>query len=146
MSENFKEVLCPDYYEILTNPNSKVIINDFRFISGILTLVDDKYVAYQAELKKAIIKEEMSFNLDVNVGTKLYNELLKLMEIKKEKLKKDLIVSAHLSNISKKTTIRTAVIFYQNLKTSISQQLDIAFSLITSRLRTFYLRDTNNAS
>lgn len=141
MVENFKEVLSPDYYAILTDPNSNVIVNDIRFIKGVLIIIDNKYEAFKIDLKKAIVKEQTYKGLDKKIGDDLYSELVKQAEAQKEQLKKDIIVSGHMANISNKTTIRTAVIFYNNLKSTVAQQLELAFSLIISRLRTFYLRD-----
>jgi len=144
MNNQEREVLSPDYYEILTNPNSNVVVNDIRFINSVLLVIDSKYEEYKTSLKRAIVNEQAYRGLDPKIGTELYNELLSLMEEKKEILKKDIIVSGHLSNISNKTNIRTAVFFYNNLKSSVAQQLDLAYSLIVSRLRNFYLRDIND--
>lgn len=141
MTEEKKEVLSPDYYEILTNPSSNVLINDIRFINSVLITIDNKYEEYKTALKRAITNEQAYRGLDPKIGTELYNKLLLIMENKKEILKKDIIVSGHLSNISKKTNIRTAVYFYNNLKTTVEQQLDIAYSLMVTRLRTFYSRN-----
>lgn len=144
MQNKKEEVLSPDYYAILTDPNTNVIINDIRFIQGVLTVIDNKYITFVENLKKAIVKEQAFNNLDKVLGDQLYRELIATAEKQKEKLKKDIIVSGHLANISNKTTIRTAVLFYRDLRTTVSQQLDLAFSLIISRLRTLYLKDMNN--
>lgn len=141
MTENFKEVLSPDYYAVLTDPNSQVIVNDIRFTKNILLVIDNKYEAFKIELKKAIVKEQVYNGLNKEVGDGLYAKLIESAEIQKEKLKKDIIVSGHLANISKKTTVRTATLFYNNLKSTVAQQLELAFSLIISRLKSFYLRD-----
>lgn len=146
MTENFKEVLSPDYYAIISDPNSNVIVNDIRFTRSILLVIDSKYNAFQIELRKAIVKEQAYNGLNKEIGDELYNKLIESAELQKEKLKKDIIVSGHLANISNKTTIRTATIFYNSLKSTVSQQLELAFSLIISRLKSFYLRDINNAS
>lgn len=145
MTENFKEVLSPDYYAIISDPNSGVIVNDIRFTRSILLVIDSKYNAFQTELKKAIVKEQAYNGLNKDIGDELYSKLIESAELQKEKLKKDIIVSGHLANISNKTTVRTATIFYNNLKSTVAQQLELAFSLIISRLKSFYLRDINNA-
>lgn len=141
MTENFKEVLSPDYYAVLTDPNSKIIVNDIRFTKNVLLVIDNKYEAFKIELKKAIVKEQAYNGLNKEVGDALYTKLIASAELQKEKLKKDIIVSGHLANISNKTTVRTAVLFYNNLKSTVAQQLELAFSLIISRLKSFYLRD-----
>lgn len=141
MTENFKEVLSPDYYAVLTDPNSKIIVNDIRFTKNVLLVIDNKYEAFKIELKKAIVKEQVHNALNKEVGDALYTKLIASAELQKEKLKKDIIVSGHLANISNKTTVRTAVLFYNNLKSTVAQQLELAFSLIISRLKSFYLRD-----
>lgn len=141
MTQEYKEVLSPDFYEILTNPESKVIINDIRFINPVLLSIDNKYEEYKIELRRAISNEQEYRGLDPAIGSELYSKLLVIMEQKKETLKKDIIVSGHLSNISKKTNIRTAVMFYRNLRFSVGQQLDLAYSLIVSRIKTFYTRN-----
>jgi hypothetical protein len=144
MNNEDKNVFSPDYYEVLTNPESNIIVNDIRFINNVLLTIDSKYEEYKSSLKRGIVNEQTFRGLDPQIGSQLYDELIEMMEEKKENLKKDIIVSGHLANISNKTNIRTAVVFYNNLKSSVSQQLDIAYSLIVSRLRNFYLRDTNN--
>lgn len=141
MTQENKEVLSPDFYAILTNPDSKVIINDIRFINPVLLAIDSKYEEYKIALRRAISNEQQYKGLDPAIGTELYDKLLVMMEQKKETLKKDIIVSGHLSNISKKTNIRTAVVFYRNLRFTVGQQLDLAYSLIISRLKTFYTRN-----
>lgn len=144
MNNQEKEVLSPNYYEILTNPESNIVVNDIRFINGVLLIIDSKYEEYKTSLKRAIVSEQSFRGLDPKIGSELYDQLLSLMEEKKEILKKDIIVSGHLANISNRTNIRTAIFFYNNLKSSVAQQLDLAYSLIVSRLRNFYLRDINN--
>lgn len=137
-----KEIFSPDYYALLTDPNSNVIVNDIRFTKNILAFIDQKYEEYKGILKAALIKEQKYMGMDQAMADEIYNELLLIMDEKKEILKKNIIVLGHVSNISNKSTVRTAVLFYQNLKSIVSQQLDIAYSLITTRLKN--LRDNYN--
>lgn len=141
MTNDNKEVLSPDYYAILTDPNSQVVVNDIRFIRGVLIVIDNKYTEYKTSINKAILYNQTYYSLDPKKSKEILDKLSQIMDLKKEKLKKDIIVSGHLANISSRSNIRTAIFFYNNLKNSISQQLDLAFSLIISRLKNLSNQD-----
>lgn len=139
--DNQDQVYSLDYYALLTDPKLNIEINDIQHISYVLNSIDIVYKKYDNELRIAILHEVAYRGLNKDIGKELYDSLLNMMKEEKDNLKKEIIVSGHLSNITNRTTVRTATIFYQNLKKTVEQQLDIAFSLIVSRLKNFYIRE-----
>lgn len=111
-------------YDQITN------LNDYYHFKIILDHVDSIFSDIKNKLINYIATRKTSKNIDLTQADDVNRELLNILEQYRSEYKKKISILSHISDIEGKTNVKTANVFYENLKVFITNELYKTYGLL----------------
>jgi hypothetical protein len=110
------EVQSIDY----SNPD---LLNDSYFIKQLIVLIDNNFNDISTKITNHIATRQNKKTIDYDTGTLLLDNSLAVLEEYRTTYKLQISTISHISDIQYKSNMKTAIIFYDNLKGFITNEI-----------------------